>query len=152
MRRIRRPMPGLHRLVQPLSLAPLPLLLAPAALLLAATPVPAMAQGLPPGLVSQVLQNADPTTLATIANAMGNGGFGGTFGGTALPSVPLAVPTASPNPAAPPPVDGAAPAVAPGNGAPSASYTANAASPVFGAQLFTGAFARAGRRISTRIT
>lgn len=144
MRRIRRPMPGLHRLAQPLSLAPLPLLLAPAALLLAVTPVAVKAQGLPPGLVSQVLQNADPTTLATIANAMGNGGFGSTLGGTALPSGPLSVPTASPNPAAPPPVDGGAPAVAPGNGAPAASYMANAASPVFGAQLFTGAFARAG--------
>jgi len=125
MRRNCRSTPGLGRLALSLALT---------------FPVPASAQGLPPGLMGQVLQNADPATLAAIANAMGNGGGGM----PSLPAVPLAVPTASPNPAQPTPVDGAAPAVTPGNGAISGQYAANAMSPVFGAQLFTGAFARAG--------
>ena len=130
MRRICRPLPSPGRLAPGLSLA----------LAALAAPLPGLAQGLPPGMIGQVLQSADPATLAAIANAMGNAGGSG----ATLPTMPLAVPTASPNPAQPVPVDGAAPAVAPGNTAASAPYVANAVSPVFGAQLFTGAFARAG--------
>ncbi|WP_022674773.1 polysaccharide biosynthesis/export family protein [Novosphingobium sp. B-7] len=130
MRRTCRPMPSPGRLALGLSLAFTAL----------AAPLPALAQGLPPGVMGQMLQSADPATLAAIANAMGNTGGSG----TSLPAMPLAVPTASPNPAQPVPVDGAAPSVAPGNTAASGQYVANAISPVFGAQLFTGAFARAG--------
>lgn len=99
-----------------------------------------MGQGLPAGAISQVLQQADPATLAAIAGALGPGALSGAL---PLTVAPMAIPGGSPNPPLAAPVDAAAPPVVPGT-ASGSDYAANLASPVFGARLFTGAFARAG--------
>lgn len=111
----------------------------------------ALAQGLPPGLAGQALQQADPATLAALVGSLGPGAVASATGnaattapvpnGMAAPTLPSIVPTLAPPLATA--IDAGAPPVVPG--AMSALDSAsNLASPVFGARLFTGAFARAG--------
>jgi len=104
-----------------------------AALLTLPLPMPAQAQ---------VLATTDPAMLAALAGATAPAAA------TSTPVTPLAIPQAPPQPA-PAVIDGAAPPVIAGLPASQpagfpADYAANLASPVFGARLFTGAFARAG--------
>jgi protein involved in polysaccharide export with SLBB domain len=111
-----------------------------AACMIALIPVPVHAQQLSPALLGQLAQQVDPAVLAAMASSVQQGSAG-------TAPIPLAMPSTSP--AIPqsgtPQVDPAIPAMAaPASALTSAEAAANLTTPVFGARLFGGNFARGG--------
>ena len=91
---------------------------------------------------------ASPAWAADSSGSVGSGGIMGIFGGTTAPAPsPTTAQTIPPSaktvPSPAPPLPTATPVIVP-EPPPPAATTANANSNVFGAQLFTGAFARQG--------